>query len=210
MSTRATDCAWFGGDLPRKTPSLARLCRFGMLFPDVSLSWRTYVGQPNGWKCLTRFKQEGRKERKGKAQEQSKEDGQMQVLHRVGGNEETIDRQEDVAPSNDDGADEEPITAGQPADPSEAQTQDHQPANETTTVRKWSKRHKPTQRLIESQEQESARYAAYISKNREVFDENSDTNDYDQDVYHGVEEYKIQRQMSDPSIAIRSRHHVSS
>jgi hypothetical protein len=114
------------------------------------------------------------------------------------GNDRSTGRRRNI---NDDGAGEEPITVGQPADPSETQTQDHQPANETTTVRKWSKRHKPTQRLIESQEQESARYAAYISKNREVFDENSDTNDYDQDVYHGVEEYEIQRQMSDPSVA---------
>ena len=51
LSARATDCAWFG-DLPRYTPSLALLCHFGMLLPEASSSFRTYVGHPKGWKCL--------------------------------------------------------------------------------------------------------------------------------------------------------------
>ena len=173
--------------------------QFHLKFDDLFETIKDHDTYPNRWKVATRFKQEGRKGRKGKDQERPAEAGTATVLQRVGTQEGPSDGQEDIAPANDEeGERPETIDEDQPAEPSGAQPQVRQPEAETTSVRKWSRRHKPTQRLIESQEQESARYAAYLSKNRETIDAGSDTNDYDQDVYHGVEEYEIQRQMTDP------------
>jgi Reverse transcriptase (RNA-dependent DNA polymerase) len=68
-----------------------------------------------------------------------------------------------------------------------------------TSVRRWSRRHKPTRRLIESLEQERANVTnqrAYQAIKQNI--PPIDGNDYDDDVYHGTEEYEIQRQMADP------------
>ena len=79
---------------------------------------------------------------------------------------------------------------------------------EDTDVRRWSRRHKPTRRLIESQEQarststnNQAYHATVIKETRETCKDNCgncNENDYDSDVYHGLEEYEIQRKMADP------------
>ena len=73
------------------------------------------------------------------------------------------------------------------------------PANETS-VRLWSRRHKPTQRLIESMEQASTtatQTRAYQAVKHDAPQTTGAGNDYDDDVYHGTE-YEIQRQMADP------------
>jgi hypothetical protein len=75
-------------------------------------------------------------------------------------------------------------------------------------VRRWSRRHNPTRRLIESQEQARAASTNNRAYHTTVIKETSGAckgnckacngNDYDNDVYHGPEEYEIQRQMADP------------
>jgi hypothetical protein len=68
-----------------------------------------------------------------------------------------------------------------------------------TSVRKWSRRHKPTRRLIESLEQERmsvTNQRAFQATNQNL--PPAEGNDYDNDFYHGTEEHEIQRQMNDP------------
>ena len=172
--------------------------QFHLKFDDLFETVKDHDTYPNRWKVATRFRQEGRKERKGKAKEHPHVSGQAPVMQRIRDPDTIGDDQGLIAQPNDDiaGEDHEPTSPAIAT--AEAHAEDQQPSNETTSVRKWSKRHKPTRRLIESQEQESTRYAAYLSKTQEVSDTGSSANDYDRDVYHGVEEYEIQRQMSDP------------
>ena len=73
--------------------------------------------------------------------------------------------------------------------------------NDEANVRRWSRRHKPTQRLIESRVQEAAHSAdprAYLTKTLESDNSTAGDNDYDNEIYHGDDEYEIQRKMSDP------------
>ena len=69
-------------------------------------------------------------------------------------------------------------------------------ADVVATVRRWLRQHKPTQKLIESQAQAAANPNACLSTSEG--DQCSDANDYNNNVYHGAEEYEIQRQMADP------------
>ena len=53
--------------------------------------------------------------------------------------------------------------------------------------------------LIESLAQAAANRMAYIGTNDHTMPfKVPEGNNYDQDMYHGVEEYKVQRQMTDP------------
>ncbi len=64
-------------------------------------------------------------------------------------------------------------------------------------MRHWSRRHKPTQRLIKSQAQAINRTTT--DQAIKTFDSSDDEGiDYDTDVYHGADEYEIQREMADP------------
>ncbi len=74
------------------------------------------------------------------------------------------------------------------------------PAEEQTDIRRWSRRHKPTRRLIESQEQAREHHSttAYLAATAGKTPEGLGDNDYDREVYHGEEEYEIQRKMADP------------
>lgn len=74
--------------------------------------------------------------------------------------------------------------------------QEDQPETEAQ-VRRWSRRHKPTQRLIESQAQATNRTMTYQAIESSDLS-NNEGNDYDTDVYHGADEYEIQREMADP------------
>ena len=64
------------------------------------------------------------------------------------------------------------------------------------TTRRWSRRHKPTRRLTESQPRAAANASgsvrAYLATELAI------ENDYDTNVYHGEEGYEIQRKMADP------------
>ncbi len=90
-----------------------------------------------------------------------------------------------------------------------ARINDQQPAarpDAEAEVGRWSTRHKPTQCLIKSQSQASERATTYLSIEQSTCNphpsnnvcECDQGNDYDNDVYHGEEEYEIQRQMADP------------
>lgn len=71
-----------------------------------------------------------------------------------------------------------------------------------TSLRRWSRRQKPTRRLIESAEQARAiatnprAYQAIVAHNTPLT--MHDGNNYDSNVFHGTEEYEIHRQMADP------------
>jgi hypothetical protein len=177
--------------------------QFHLKFDDLFETVKDHDTYPNNWKSATHF----RKENKSRSSTESigkdpvtAAPPRVQELTRADNPSTEIIQQPmaaaDLATTDASaGRTEQRLTralsrAGeQPATSPEAEA----------TVRRWSRRHKPTQRLIESQAQAAARVEAYLSVGvEECTCKPGDGNDYDTDVYHGEEEYEIQRDMADP------------
>jgi hypothetical protein len=168
--------------------------QFHLKFDDLFETIKDHDTYPNRGKDATHFRKKRPKSGdsgsriRGQPEATTQEDsGNPPVLG-------TIVAEESGPPLNQD--------ANPPEEPPTANTYNHdagrlQPAVETTGVRKWSRRHKPTMRLIESQTQartnDQTAFVSMVSGR-----ESNQKNDYDTDVYHGAEEYEVQRQMAYP------------
>ena len=170
--------------------------QFHLKFDDLFETVKDHDSYPNNWKAATHFR------KSAKAGQKKKTSQPEQIAeappHRPEESEGTIQE----SPRNDEQP-TEPTAEDTPASRAE-QRASRATARETVhpdpipeveaTVRRWSKRHKPTQRLIESQAQASA----YLSVEATCDCEPGGGNDYDTDVYHGEDEYEIQRELADP------------
>ena len=184
--------------------------QFHLKFDDLFETVREIDTYPNRWKVATHFRKKGRKEEKRNAAVEAQE---RAFAHLESEEAPTAANDDPIGPSDEQPShrDQQEVDNDEeildPGFTDVTATAEAQPA-EDTGMRRWSRRHKPTRRLIESQEQAraaTANHRAYHAttkaKTRKATDEECDAccgNDYDRDVYHGPEEYEIQRQMADP------------
>jgi hypothetical protein len=179
---------------------------YHMKFDDLFETVKEQATYPNRWKVATHFRKEGQKGVTGKdplRRTTAKPERGPEVPHSFEGpREETDDPQGKVIPGDgalsEPAAEEEVAMANAGAPRQDAREGEAQPESDVLNVRRWSRRHKPTRRLIESQAQAAANHSAYLATNQSIPSNPFEGNDYDADVYHGVEEYEIQRQMTDP------------
>ena len=195
------------GRSPHHAQSVALILNLatGLVSPQYHLKFddlfETVQGEetyPNRWKVATHFKKASRKDRvaayagrqtRGNAAAILTE-GDGHALDDINGHQEPAGADPEVTVGNEEPAEEPPPLISPGTDNQE----------EGDPTRRWSRRHKPTQRLIESREQAAAASAnrrAYMASQDSAAEE-TEGNDYDVDVYHGPEEYEVQRQMSDP------------
>lgn len=169
--------------------------KFDDLFETIKDHDTSYL---NKWKVATHFRKEkGTKPRReiatGPRQESQETTDGVKEHHQPTPSTDDAGKLEESQPE------QEAIEQSQPASIITAHSGRAADSAKDVSVRKWSKRHKPTTRLLESQAQARSNDHTALSStlpNQEA--ESNQGNDYDTDVYHGAEEYEIQRQMADP------------
>ena len=171
--------------------------QFHLKFDDLFETVKGQLTYPNTWKSATHFQRAGTKRtEKGSAR---------QTTNEYQGDTHAREPDNDVVrevPTNE--ATEEGPTTGTPSENSSpshcppdpiSRPQDNQSTSAdggnitSSSIRKWSARHKPTQRLIESHQQEGKAFATIAR---------TEDDDRDSEVYHGEAEYEIQRLLADP------------
>lgn len=168
--------------------------QFHLKFDDLFETIKDHDTYPNRWKSATHFRKKSRKDRELENRKEPSESVTKEMTQTPATSSES-EHSTTAANTETTGRTNEPAVSNE-----QSSSQSTNDVHETAeTVRKWSRRHKPTQRLIESQAQahaNSSNPAAYLAMGSNV--STNDANDYDSDVYHGAEEYEIQRQMADP------------
>ena len=185
--------------------------QFHLKFDDLFETVKHQDTFPNNWKAATHFRKKSKSDgKKGTRTDRTEAAAQEPTTHTTTTAEPEVVIDEDMAtiyPASEH-TDTPVALSERQAAHTIARVNDQQPAarpDAEAEVRRWSRRHKPTQRLIESQAQAAERATTYLSIRQCACDHASnDTcecgqgNDYDNDVYHGEEEYEIQRKMADP------------
>ncbi|KAI2496817.1 hypothetical protein MHU86_17696 [Fragilaria crotonensis] len=173
--------------------------QFHLKFDDLFETIKDHDTYPNRWKVATHFKKE--KGSKTRREVTSVPREETQETTGGGGN----DHQQPSNPPNDDtgrqaeSQTETGVIKEEPTTIITAQSGRPEESAEEVSVRKWARRHKPTTRLLESQAQARLNdHAAFSATLPSQEARSNQGNDYDADVYHGAEEYEIQRQMADP------------
>ena len=197
------------GRSPNHSQSVALVLNLatGLVSPQFHLKFddlfETVKGErtfPNNWKAATHFRKTSKADRlKGAQQAARREEAEMLepvTIHDAPPEQEVGDLE-----GTADGDQRAPEQEGTPH-----QQPTEEPAPDEHEIRRWSRRHKPTQRLIESRAQAAERGVTYHTTTEQCECHQphdmgcgcNGANDYDSDVYHGDEEYEIQRQMADP------------
>ena len=171
--------------------------QFHLKFDDLFETVKGLNTYPNRWKVATHFRKEGRKEAQIQIMDQARARANTQ-----GESEVQINVERDNQPFHpvSEPAEGEGTVDIIGQDNQRTGENDAPPANDTS-MRLWSRRHKPTRRLIESIEQARAtetQSRSYQAVSHDAPFSKIIGNDYENDVYHGAEEYEIQRQMTDP------------
>jgi Reverse transcriptase (RNA-dependent DNA polymerase)/GAG-pre-integrase domain len=181
--------------------------QFHLKFDDLFETVKDHDTYPNNWKSATHFRKSNKqtkgKEAIGKEQRQSSDrirDPEQRNDEPIIENQATPVREDNAIPAPNGVTPADTPVQGDVRAISRSVTQAAPPQTESEAmVRRWSKRHKPTQRLIESQAQANAFAVTYHSDNVcGGCSTKAAGNDYATDVYHGAEEYEIQREMADP------------
>jgi hypothetical protein len=187
--------------------------QFHIKFDDLFETVKGMDTYPNHWKVATHFKKRGRGYPKQSIARGDQSAGNQPTSATQGSNHAEADAEVDPhhEPQQHTGEPPPLLDTGS----SVLRVRSEQQVEESMTaaapereadIRRWSRRHKPTRRLIESQEQAkhgSADMRAYLANKSHPSDcvcssNEGATNDYDTDIYHGEDEYEIQRNMSDP------------
>ena len=186
--------------------------QFHLKFDDLFETVKGGGTYPNHWKVAAHFKRQGRGNQRKAVEDnwEPRREGSANAtapeatpIVEFEATDEGTQPQVSVDPTRETGENRTRARQGQTA---VEISHPEAPPIETAT-RRWSRRHKPTQRLIESQAQARATNhdtAAYLASQQTREAEcgcagtSTEANDYDTDVYHGMEEYEIQRKMADP------------
>ena len=176
--------------------------QFHLKFDDLFETIRGNDDYPNRWKEATHFRKKGRSEKGRKTGKHEQVAGRRNAPDQgTPPTQEDTPSAEEVQEHDSNGEsvtnDADPGVSAEAAATNQAEQVVEAP--QESTIRRWSRRHKPTRRLIESIEQA----AAFVSKRLAGCDEceeceGKEQNDYDTEVYHGEDEYEIQHQMADP------------
>jgi hypothetical protein len=168
------------------------LPQFHLKFDDLFETVNGIDTYPNRWKVATHFRKKGRKEEKRNALVEAQE---REFAHLESEEAPKAANTNPIEPSHRDQQEvdnnNEIFDQGFTHVPASAEVHH----SEDTGMRLWSRRHKPTQRLIESQEQARAAtanhhayHATTKAKTCKATAENCDAcsgNDYNCNVYHG-------------------------